>query len=690
MEFLYPNMLYALLAVAIPILVHLFNFRRYKKIYFSNVEMLQSIHKKTKKQSELKHILILLARILTIVAIVLAFAQPYFPNKHSLINNQKKQWVSIYLDNSFSMTQKGEEASLLDEAKNMALGILDSYQTTDKFHLITNEMQGKHHRWFNKMEMEQNILQIEAVYMQQKLSHILQREKMLRESKSSNSQNQKALLYLLSDFQKNILDKQNITPDTNLLLRFLPLQNNPVNNIFIDSLGFENQIQLPHTISKIWVRIKNNGEEDIADIPLRLYINEEQKAVVSVSLAAHKSKTIDLSFTNGSGGVYTGKVEVDDYPIIFDDQYYFNFRIRHQLKVAVLYQDKPNVYLRHLYKNDSLVKYTDFSWRNIDYKQIKSQDLIILNELEKIGSGLQQELVQYIKEGGQLLFIPSSVKPLAYQNLLRELKAPQYHSLDSNSTFIADIEKQLPYYHQVFEKNKLETKDHEKIDLPLIKMCYPVTFTANTTAIRLLQTRGKKVILSESHFGKGKLYQLAFPLSLQYSNLPEHALFVPVFYQMLLQSEDRKPLYQIVGSGESIDIQIAHQVSQKDEVLHISQDEIQWIPQMKKKNAYQWQLIQVQWPNDGIFNVILGDSLVEQLAVNYDRRESDFSLWTAKEIRQWIAQEKYKYFQVIESSNKNISSRIIQLDHGTSLWKWFVFFAIIFIFVETLILRLWK
>lgn len=683
-------MLYALLAVAIPILVHLFNFRRYKKIYFPNVDMLQSIHKKTKKQSELKHLLLLLARILTIIAIVLAFAQPYFPNKHSLINNQEKQWVSLYLDNSFSMTQKGEVASLLDEAKNMALGILDSYQTTDKFHLITNEMQGKHHRWFNKMEMEQNILQVEAVYMQQKLSHVLQREKMLREDENSNKQNQKALLYLLSDFQENIIDKQNIKPDTNLLVRLLPLQNNPVNNVFIDSLWFEKQIQLPHSISKIWIRVNNNGEEDLTNIPLRLYINDEQKAVVSISIAAHKSKTIDLSFTNGSGGNYTGKVEIDDYPIIFDDQYYFNFRIRHQLKVAVLYQDKPNVYLRHLYKNDSLVKYTDFSWRNIDYKQVKSQDLIILNELEKIGSGLQQELIQYTKDGGQLLFIPSSNKPLAYNSLLKSLRAPKYQSLDSNSTFIADIEKQLPYYHQVFEQYKPITKDHVKIDMPLIKMYFPIAFSANTTAIRLLQTRGKKVLLSESHFNKGNIYQLAFPLSLQYSNLPEHALFVPVFYQMLLQSEDRKPLYQIVGSGESVDIQNNNTISQNDEVLHISQNETQWIPQMKKKNAYQWQLINLQWPNDGIFNITLGDSLLEQLAVNYDRGESDFSLWTAEEIRQWIAQEKYKYFQVIESSTKNISSRIIQLDHGTSLWKWFVFFAIIFIFAETLILRLWK
>ena len=77
MKFLYPQFLYALALIAIPIIIHLFNFRKFKTIYFSNVQFLKSVNEKTKSKSQLKHILILSSRVLTIAALVMAFSQPY-------------------------------------------------------------------------------------------------------------------------------------------------------------------------------------------------------------------------------------------------------------------------------------------------------------------------------------------------------------------------------------------------------------------------------------------------------------------------------------------------------------------------------------------------------------------------------------------------------------------------------------
>src|SRR5260221_12221376 len=98
MQFVYPSFLFALSAVAIPILVHLFNFRKYKKIYFTNVRFLKEIKQDTKSRSQLKHLLILLARILAVIFLVLAFAQPYLPkNKNAVVSGTRD--VSIFIDN---------------------------------------------------------------------------------------------------------------------------------------------------------------------------------------------------------------------------------------------------------------------------------------------------------------------------------------------------------------------------------------------------------------------------------------------------------------------------------------------------------------------------------------------------------------------------------------------------------------
>jgi hypothetical protein len=79
MIFLYPSVLFFLLALAIPIIIHLFNFRRYKKIYFSNVAFLKNIQTESEKKSKLKHLLVLLSRLLAFAALIVAFSQPYIP-----------------------------------------------------------------------------------------------------------------------------------------------------------------------------------------------------------------------------------------------------------------------------------------------------------------------------------------------------------------------------------------------------------------------------------------------------------------------------------------------------------------------------------------------------------------------------------------------------------------------------------
>ena len=119
MNFLYPGFLFSLLAVAIPILIHLFNFRRFKVVYFSNVQFLKAVKEENASAERLKNLLILFCRILAIVFLVLAFARPYF-SPDSNIRPDLKNMVYIYIDNSYSMENQNKEGSLLDEAKRRA------------------------------------------------------------------------------------------------------------------------------------------------------------------------------------------------------------------------------------------------------------------------------------------------------------------------------------------------------------------------------------------------------------------------------------------------------------------------------------------------------------------------------------------------------------------------------------------
>lgn len=686
MSFLYPYILYALLAVIIPILIHLFNFRRYQKVWFNNVALLKSIQKKTRKQSQLKHLLVLLMRILTIVALVLAFSGPYLPKENTSENPQETEYVSIYLDNSFSMTHLGENGSLLNEAQNMALSILESYENRDRFQLITNQLQAKHFRWFNKSEIANSIMEVEPVHLQQDLKDVFQREKMLRLQDQPPIEN--ATLYLLSDFQKNTSFNAKIEPDSTLKVRLLPLQNNPVNNLSIDSVYFHDPVQLPNRESTVSVIISNNGEEKQNSIPLKLFVEEEQKAVLSLDLDAGESETFEISFSNNLPGEKTARLEIDDYPIVYDDQLFFTFKVRKEFNVAIISAVKANPYLKKLYEEDSLVSLSTYTQNSVEYGKLAQQDLLVIDELERLSSGLQNEIQSYVETGGHLLFIPAENNET--NSWLQSIACPTYSKMIETPSRIGEVDKEIAFFNRVFESQWASESKNQKIDLPQVQKFYG--FNSQNNSISLLKIRSGQAILLSTKFGLGHVYQLAFPLRNEYSDLPEHALFVAVFYQMILQSEDQSRIYETIGSGKPINLTNVDisEIRGGDKVLELKMGAQTWIPQMNINRTSELILNQLEWPSDGIAELLQNDKVMDHIAVNYDRKESDFKVWTRDELSNFIAENNWPGFQIIESSPDKITAQLIELNEAKQLWKWFLILGIFFIFVETLILRFWK
>src|SRR5690349_9683835 len=175
MNFQYPRFLFALLAIAIRIVNQLFNFRKFKKVYFSNVQFLKEAKEQNSSREKLKNLLVLLCRVLAIAFLVLAFARPFISsgNKH---NPAQRNVISIYIDNSYSMETVNKEGSLLDEAKRKAKEIARSYDINDQFQLITNDFEGKHQRLVNKDEFVQLLDEVKISAANKTLQQILNRQ----------------------------------------------------------------------------------------------------------------------------------------------------------------------------------------------------------------------------------------------------------------------------------------------------------------------------------------------------------------------------------------------------------------------------------------------------------------------------------------------------------------------------------
>ena len=152
MEFLYPNMLFALFALIIPIVIHLFNFRKHKTVYFSNTSTLKTIERETAKTKKLKHILVLVSRMLFVAALVIAFAFPY-KKDNKAVNNNVDNLIAVYIDNSMSMQSLSSEKTLFEDSRTSALQLVENLNQAQKFILLSNDRSPKNEYPMNKDEM---------------------------------------------------------------------------------------------------------------------------------------------------------------------------------------------------------------------------------------------------------------------------------------------------------------------------------------------------------------------------------------------------------------------------------------------------------------------------------------------------------------------------------------------------------
>ena len=217
MKFLYPQFLYALFALAIPIIIHLFNFKKYKTFYFSDISFLKSLKEKTKSQSQLRHLLIFLSRAFAFIFIVLAFAQPYIPKQYQQ-NKVKKHAVSVFIDNSFSMNNINKQGSLLDEAKLKAIEVINAYSESDDFNLLDNHFKGVSNRIVTKEDSKKEINQIASSSTHRELELII--KKQIDGLKSSDAI--KKDLYIISDFNNFKNDLSTLAIDSNISINFNP------------------------------------------------------------------------------------------------------------------------------------------------------------------------------------------------------------------------------------------------------------------------------------------------------------------------------------------------------------------------------------------------------------------------------------------------------------------------------------
>lgn len=675
MRFLSPGFLFALLTIAIPVIIHLFNFRKFKKVYFSNVRFLKDVSLQTSSRQHLKERLILVSRILAISFLVFAFARPYIPDPESE-NSAEQQVVSVYIDNSMSMELRNREGNLLEEAKRRAKEIASAYSLNDRFQLLTNDFEGKYHRLLSPGEFRDAVDEVKLSPVHKNLNQILNRQKDI----FNKEPNSVKTVYLISDFQNNILPDEVVRTNSTYKIRLIRLTTAEQTNVSVDSVWFLSSIHRPDDAEKLIVRLRNHSDQQAEAIPLKLSINGKQKALATISIAPRQLAVDTLSFSGLQAGWQEAEIEIKDFPVVFDDKFYFSFRVQESMPVLIINGDSESQYLNSVYRSDPFFRIENSSAGNINYTALSSYSLIVLNELREFGDGLTQQLKTAINKGTNIIVFPYLANDQAeLKKFLQALGTDVSVQVISTESKVSSLNLQHPVFKGVFDRIP------EKMDLPVAKKYVQYSTQSRLGRQNLMELQGRVSFFSEYRLGTGKIYLSAVPLNEETSNFARHSVFVPLMYQTALLSLRNQALYHQLNSDQMIELPKI--TLNSNQTLKLKAADFETIPDLRQNENFSQIYIADQIRQSGNYRLNKQDSLMAVLSFNDEGTESEMSFASDQQIRDKMPGQK---IDMIEPDSGSIQNEIKTINKGLSLWKVCLILALLFFALEILLIRFYN
>ncbi len=648
MQFKHPEILYALFLLIIPILIHLFQLRRFKKVPFTNVKFLKQVELQTRKSSRLKKFLILCSRLLLFTALIMAFAQPFISN----VKESAPVHNYIYLDNSYSMQAKGKDGDLL---KRAAQDIIAKNAQTDRISIITNN---ENFGNLSNKDLKNNLLSIDYHPIKLDITTVLLKIKNgIKDEKTTNN------IILISDFQtNNINDKIGI--DSLNQYYFAQLKPIQFDNLSIDSVYLATQNNESLGLKVI---IKNYGEEK-KDISISLFDDQILSGKSTISINENSFAEVDFSIPNKNA--FKGTIKIDDGYLAFDNELFFVIKNPEFINITAVGEN--NSFLSKIYTRDEF-NFTSSTITNFDYNSLGDQHLIILNELETIPNAFINSLKTFTDKGGSLVIIPSMNSKIdMYNNLLRVLKVGSINGILTNPLAINKINFSHPLLSGVFEK---EIKNFQ---YPTVQSKYNSNLSRSSS---ILDFENGTSFVSQSNIENGTIYWFSASLTTENSNFKNSPLIVPIFYNFGLFSHKPTELYYTIGRNNNIEIDAS---VKKDEVLHLKNEKEDYIPLQQILNKKVIINTSSNPSISGFSEVRNNDQKIDILAYNYDRTESDL---TYADLNQFVPKASNVS---LNDSVDRVFTAISDKNRVTQLWQVFLALSLMFLLIEILLLKYLK
>jgi hypothetical protein len=666
MTFLYPSFLWALAALSIPVLIHLFNFRKTTRVYFSNTRFLKLVKEVTTAKRRLKHYLILASRLLFLLFLILAFAQPVIPAREQLGNGRS---IVLYIDNSQSMSaQLPDKTRGIDAALSFGQKIVELFPPDTRYKILTNDFAPFSNSFKTKAEALDLLAQLRVSPVSRSMEEIKQK---LEQDGANRSRE----FFWISDFQQSTTGKIPTQWDSLSRWHLVPIEFAPLPNVFLDSAWLANPFAAGGEKNVLTVRVRNDGKTEVEQLNLKLAINNIQAGTASVSIPERGVAETSFDLTSGLRGLNKALISFNDFPVSFDNEFFLALNFTDKINIIEIKAARESTPVERVFGNQEIFNFKSFAVSNFNYSLLTQADLVVVNGLDKIDASLSLSLRTYLNESGTVLLIPGvsadarSFQQVTGNGLLRvatekrepeELDRPDFNN---------------PFFENVFEERS--------VSIAMPRASRLLEWGTDRSAI--LQFKNDQPFLSRFD-QQGVLYLMATPLKTGFTDFYNHALFVPVMYRIAAGS--RKSESRLYHTLREDFITLRVDSLAPDEQLRLAGDQ-EVVPAQRRVSELAFLEIPKFSVTQGFYHVVSSRDTVSLLAFNLDKAESLLDQYSGDDLKLQMGNgENISIFEA--SSTEAFSNEIKARYLGKPLWKYAIMLALFFLLTEVLLIRFLK
>jgi hypothetical protein len=608
MNFLYPSFLWALAALSIPVIIHLFNFRRTTRVYFSNNRFLKNVQEASSARRKLKHYLILASRLLFLFFLVIAFAQPFIPAKDQLSDHRN---ITVYLDNSQSMSaQMDDKTRGLNAAIAFVNTILDVFPVDTRYRLITNDFAPFSNAYKTKAEIQELLTRIRLSPVSRTVAAVADR---IRYNSSSRNQE----IFWISDFQKSTFGEPLASVDTAFQVHLVPITFGSLSNVFVDSAYLENPFAAAGERNVLRVKMRNDGRRNVDQLAVKLTINGVQAGTTTIGVPQGAVHETSFDLTTGLTGLNEARLTFNDFPVSFDNEFFIALNFTDKIRVIEVKASSDPTPVEKVFGNTQVFTYRGYAVSNFNYSMLDQADLVVVNGLNTIDPSLAAALRNYLGNRGTVLLVPG-VRPdvQAYRNFTQL----QALSIPDNPE---QMELDRPDFSNPFFENVFEERS---VALAMPKARRILSWGSDRSAI--LQFKNDQPFLSRFE-QIGQLYITASALDNTVTDFHRHGVFVPVMYRLAASS--KKNENRLYHSLHENFLSLRMDSLKNDQpVKLVGKEEV--IPAQRRVGDRLLIDIPEFSLSEGFYRVVSGRDTLSLIAFNLDKAESLLAQYAPDEL----------------------------------------------------------